>query len=136
MKSGPRGLNGASPFMNAQPERDIDSTPPARPTASSPLRMAWETLIAPVSDDAQKRLTVTAGTESGKPAASAAQRAMSPMPSWATFTQPAAMSSTRSSGTPAFSHAATIVAPSRSSVRMWESAPPYLPTGVRTPPRM
>ena len=29
MNTGPRGLNGASPFINAQPERDIDSTPAA-----------------------------------------------------------------------------------------------------------
>ena len=48
--------------------------------------------MAPVSDEAQKRLTVTAGTESGKPAASAPQRAMSPMPSCAVLTQPAVMS--------------------------------------------
>jgi hypothetical protein len=81
MKIGPRGMNGASPFMNAQPERDIDSTPAARPTESSSLRIACAMLIAPESDDAQNRLTVIAGTESGKPAASAAQRAMSPMPS-------------------------------------------------------
>ena len=33
-------------------------------------------------------MTVIAGTESGKPAASAAQRAMSPIPSWAGLTQP------------------------------------------------
>src|SRR3954447_3694149 len=96
MKIGPRGMNGASPFMKAQPERDIDSTPPARPTESSSLRIACATWIAHVSDDAQKRFTVAAGTESGKPAASAAQRAMSPIPSWAGFTQPAAMSSIRS----------------------------------------
>ena len=40
MKIGPRGMNGASPFMNAQPQRDIDSTPPATPTPSSPARIA------------------------------------------------------------------------------------------------
>ena len=44
-----------------------------------------------------------------------AQRAMSPMPSCAGFTHPAAMSSIRSSGTPTRSQAATIVCPSRSS---------------------
>ena len=108
-KTGPRGLNGASPFMLAQPERDMDSTPAASPTPSSPQRMAWATEMAPVSDEAQKRFTVTAGTESGNPAASAPQRAMSPMPSWATLTQPAEMSSMRSSGTDTRSHAATIV---------------------------
>src|SRR5437660_2688995 len=81
MNTGPRGLNGASPFISAQPERDIDSTPPARPTEHSSLRIACEIEIAPDSDDAQKRLTVIAGTDSGKPAARAAQRAMSPVPS-------------------------------------------------------
>ena len=124
MKIGPRGMNGASPFMNAQPERDIDSTPPASPTSSSSLRIACAIWIAQVREDAQNRLTVAAGTESGNPAASAAQRAMSPIPSCAGFTQPAAMSSMRSSGTPTFSHAATIVRPRRSSVRMWDSEPP------------
>ena len=81
-------------------------------------------MIAPLSDEAQKRLTVTAGTESGKPAASAAQRPMSPIPSWATLTQPAVMSSMRSRPTPTRSHAATIVWPSRSSVRRCDSEPP------------
>src|ERR1700722_11329139 len=75
---GPRGMNAASPFMYAQPERDIDSTPPASPIPSSPDLIACEIWIAHVNDDAQKRLTVAAGTESGNPAASAAQRAMSP----------------------------------------------------------
>src|SRR5882724_5460246 len=76
IKIGPRGMNGASPFMNAHPERDIDSTPPASPTPISPARIACAMWIAHVNDEAQKRLTVTAGTESGKPAASAAQRAI------------------------------------------------------------
>src|SRR3954454_1754182 len=89
MNTGPRGMNGASPFMYAQPERDIDSTPPARPTDSSPERIACAIDTAPESDEAQKRFTVIAGTESGKPAASAAHRAMSPIPSCAGFTQPA-----------------------------------------------
>src|SRR3954447_14223075 len=135
MNTGPRGMNGASPFISAQPERDIDSTPLARPTDSSSLRIAWASEIAPDSDDAQKRFTVIAGTESGKPAASAAQRAMSPIPSCAGFTQPAVMSSTRSSGTPTRSQAQTIVWPSRSSARIWDSAPAQPPPGVGTPPR-
>ena len=122
--TGPRGMNAASPFMNAQPDRDIDSTPPARPTVSSLARIACAIWIVQVNDDAQKRLTVAAGTESGKPAASAAQRAMSPIPSCAGFTQPAAMSSMRSSGTPTRSHAHTRVWPRRSSVRTRESEPP------------
>ena len=86
-----------------------------------------------VSDDAQKRLTVAAGTESGNPAASAAQRAMSPIPSCATFTHPAAMSSIRSSSTPTRSHAQAIVWPSRSSVRICESEPRSGPRGSARP---
>src|SRR5882762_7510323 len=74
MNTGPRGMNGASPFISAQPERDIDSTPPARPTPSSSARIACAIWIAHVSDEAQNRLTVAAGTESGKPAARAPQR--------------------------------------------------------------
>jgi hypothetical protein len=56
MNTGPRGANACSPFINAQPERDIDSTPAARPTESSPLWIAWPIEIAADSEDAQKRL--------------------------------------------------------------------------------
>ena len=117
-------MNGASPFISAHPDRDIDSTPAARPTDNSSLRIACAIETAPDSDEAQKRLTVIAGTESGKPAASAAQRAMSPIPSCAGFTHPALMSSMRSRETPTRSHAATIVRPSRSSTRRCDSEPP------------
>jgi hypothetical protein len=81
-------------------------------------------LTVAVSDDAQKRLTVYAGTWSGKPAVSAAQRATSPIPSCATFTAPAAISSTSAGATPVRSQAAVSASPSRSSVRMRDSAPP------------
>ena len=108
-RTGPRGLKGASPFIWAQPDRDMDSTPAASPTPSSSLRMACAMLMAPVKEEAQKRLMVTAGTESGNPAAKAPQRATSPMPSCAVFTQPALISSIRSRGTPTRAHAATIV---------------------------
>src|SRR5260370_16240312 len=90
--TGPRGMNGASPFMNAHPERDIDSTPAATPTDNSPDRIACASWIVQVSDDAQKRLTVAAGTESGNPAANASQLPESPIPPSPTFTQPAPMS--------------------------------------------
>src|SRR5947208_16516967 len=85
MNTGPRGMKGASPFISAHPERDIDSTPEASPTDSSSLRIACAIEIAPDSDEAQKRLTVIAGTESGKPDASAAQRATSAIASCAGF---------------------------------------------------
>jgi hypothetical protein len=54
--------------------------------------MACAREIAALSEEAQKRFMVMAGTLSGNPAASAAHRATSPMPSWAVFTQPATMS--------------------------------------------
>jgi hypothetical protein len=135
INTGPRGENGASPFISAQPDRLIDSTPAARPSEISPTWIECAMLIVAVSDDAQNRFTVYAGTSSGKPAASAAQRAMSPMPSWATLTQPAAISCTCSGRTPARSQPLVIASPSRSSVRVRASAPPYRPIAVRAPPR-
>src|ERR1700752_5461517 len=92
--TGPRGANGASPFMYAQPERDIDSTPHAIPTPRSPALIACATLIVALTDEPQNRLMVAPATLSGKPAASAAHRPTSPIPSWAGVTQPAPMSST------------------------------------------
>src|ERR1700751_1956583 len=108
-RSGPRGMNGASPFIQAHPDLDIDSTPAASASEHSPLLIAWAIETAADSEDAQKRLTVIAGTESGNPAASADQRAMSPIPSCAGFTQPATMSSTQSSSMPTRPHPAPIV---------------------------
>ena len=58
MNRGPRGSKGASPFINAHPDRDMDSTPTASPTPISPTAIEFETLIAAVSDEAQKRLIV------------------------------------------------------------------------------
>src|SRR6202012_2308739 len=124
MSTGPRGLNGDSPFMSAQPDRDIDSPPHAIPTPRSPALMAWLTLAKALSDDPQYRLRVAPATLSGNPTASAAQRAMSPIPSCAGFTQPATMSSTASRGTPTRSHAPFMVMPSSSSVRMPDKVPP------------
>jgi hypothetical protein len=70
------------------------------PTLRSPALIAWLMLTVALTDDPQNRLIVAPGTLSGKPAAGAAQRATSPIPSWAVFTQPALMSSTCSSGYP------------------------------------
>src|SRR6201993_2669123 len=91
-------------------------------------------LTVALSDDAQKRLIVAPATLSGKPAASAAHRATSPMPSCAGLTQPAITSSIWSSSTPTRSHAPVIANPSRSSSRICDSEPPYRVNGVRTPP--
>src|ERR1700759_4986434 len=102
--TGPRGANGASPFMYAQPDRDIDSTPQAIPTPRSPALIACATLMVALTDEPQNRLMVAPAALSGNPAGSAAHRAISPMPSWAGLTQPATMSSIWSEGTPTRSH--------------------------------
>src|SRR5690349_22489936 len=73
--TGPRGENGASPFIQAQPDRDIDSTPQAIPTFRSPALIAWLMLTVALTDEPQNRLIVAPGTLSGKPAARAAHRA-------------------------------------------------------------
>ena len=62
MDTGPRGANGASPFISAQPERDIDSTPAAMPRLRSPATMAWLTLTVALTDEPQNRLIVAPGT--------------------------------------------------------------------------
>ena len=79
--------------MKAQPDRDIDSTPQAIPTFKSPAMIAWLIWTVALTDEPQNRLIVAAAALSGKPAATAAHRATSPIPSWATLTQPATMSS-------------------------------------------
>src|SRR5262249_3495639 len=91
--TGPRGAKAASPFMYAQPDRDIDSTPHAIPTPRSPALIACARFTVALSDEPQNRLIVAPATLSGNPAARAAQRATSPIPSWAGFTQPATTSS-------------------------------------------
>src|SRR6202022_637406 len=65
--TGPRGPNGASPFMYAHPERDIDSTPQAIPTPRSPALIAWATLIVALIDEPQYRLRGAPPTVSAKP---------------------------------------------------------------------
>src|ERR1700753_2449722 len=81
MNTGPRGLNAASPFISAHPDRDIDSTPQAIPTPRSPALMAWLTLTRALGDDPQYRLRVAPATLSGNPAASAPRAGTSPIPS-------------------------------------------------------
>src|SRR5882724_51554 len=59
---GPRGENDSSDFIHAQPERLIDSTPAASARSNSPTTIELARFVAAVSDDAQKRFTVYAGT--------------------------------------------------------------------------
>ena len=58
--------------------RDITSTPPARTSSSMPERTLSAAVLTASSPDAQKRLSCTPATVSGRPAAMAAVLAMSP----------------------------------------------------------
>src|SRR5260370_41808641 len=98
--TGPRGENGASPFIYAQPDRDIDSTPQAIPTPRSPALIACAMLTVALTDEPQNRLMVAPATLSGKPAANAAHLPTSPMPSCAGSPRPATTSSTASAAPP------------------------------------
>jgi hypothetical protein len=48
--------------MNAKPDRLIDSTPALIPSSSSPVAIPCASWIVVVSEEAQNRLTVYAGT--------------------------------------------------------------------------
>ena len=56
------------PFLNSsampapRPVRETDSTPAATYWSPSPTAMAWKAMRSVCSDEAQKRLTVHAGT--------------------------------------------------------------------------
>src|SRR5271156_4710731 len=123
--TGPRGANGASPFMYAQPERDIDSAPQAIPTPRSPALMACASITVALSDDAQNRLMVAPATLSGNPAARADQRPRSPIPWGPGLTHPATPPSTGSRPIPPRSQAPVLPMPSRSSGQIRNSEPPY-----------
>jgi len=60
-----KGLAGLGRTQGA---RVIDSTPPTTTTSASPVSMAREPIIAASRLDPQSRLTVVAGTETGRPA--------------------------------------------------------------------
>ena len=122
-------------FSMTHGARDIDSTPPATTTSASPARTIWEASMIADIPEAHRRLTVRPGTESGYPASSQAIRATLRFSSPAPLALPRITSSTTpGSSIPARSRAARRVSAARSSGRTEESAPPYLPTGVRAPP--
>ncbi|CAM5519675.1 hypothetical protein SCALM49S_04072 [Streptomyces californicus] len=73
--------------------RDIDSTPPARTRSSQPERTLAAARLTASSPEAQKRFSWTPATESGRPAAMAAIRAMSEPWSPSGLTTPRTMSS-------------------------------------------
>jgi hypothetical protein len=123
MKRSPRG-KAPSGLGVAKGARDIDSTPPATKRSPSPATTAWHAPTIAASPDAQRRLTVTPATESGRPASSTAMRATLRLSSPAWFAQPTNASSISPAGTPARSTAAAIASAARSSGRTPESPPP------------
>ncbi len=68
-------LNAESAFGITNGARDIDSTPPASTSWASPVRTARAPMATASSPDPHRRLTVTPGTVTGRPANSAAMRA-------------------------------------------------------------
>ncbi|VFT18435.1 Uncharacterised protein [Pseudomonas aeruginosa] len=117
--------------------RDIDSTPPAMASSISPQAMARNAVPMASIPEAQRRLRVTPGTLSGKPASSSAMRATLRLSSPAWLAQPRNTSSNADQSTPglrstrAFSGTAA-----RSSARTAERLPPKRPIGVRTASQM
>ncbi len=82
--------------------------------------------------EAQSRLTVSPGTEVGSPASSAAMRATLRLSSPAWLAHPKTTSSRRSGSMFEFRFInSSIVNAAKSSARMGERAPRYLPMGVR-----
>src|SRR3954468_9209162 len=75
--------------------RDIDSTPPAKTRSSQPEATFCAAMLTASRPEAQKRLTCTPATVSGRPALMAAVLAMSAPWSPTGDTQPSTTSSTR-----------------------------------------
>src|SRR5579871_6809625 len=113
--------------------RVIDSTPPAIAKSISPERIARPAAPTASSPDAQRRLRVWPGTDSGRPASSSAMRATLRLSSPAWLAQPKNTSSTETqSSLGCLAISALIGAAARSSARTLASAPPKRPIGVLT----
>src|SRR6266481_2504107 len=123
--------SGALPITNGA--RVIDSTPPAMAKSISPARIARPAAPTASSPEAQRRLSVRPGTDSGRPASNSAIRATLRLSSPAWLAQPKYTSSTAdqsSLGCRAIN--ALIGAAARSSARTLASEPPKRPIGVLT----
>ena len=92
----------------------------------------WAAKLTACCPEPHWRSTVTAGTDSGKPAESTAWRAMLEDCWSCCSTQPAITSSIADGSTPLRSTRYLRVQPSRSAGCHWLSTPPRLPTGVLT----
>ena len=113
--------------------RVIDSTPPVSTTFCQPAMMAEAPWARDWRPELQKRLMVSAGTESGSPASKAAMRATFIPCSASGVAVPITTSSICAGSTPPRSTAAFNTQASMSSGRVSLSEPLFdLPTAVRT----
>ena len=113
------------------------STPPAIIRLVSPDLMARAAMPMASIPEPHRRLTVVPGTCSGRPASNSDMRATLRLSSPAWLAQPKITSSTALQSTPALrSVSALSTTAPRSSGRTEDSAPPYLPKGVRTASQM
>ncbi|KOV29956.1 hypothetical protein ADK58_08735 [Streptomyces sp. XY152] len=114
--------------------RDMDSTPPAMTRSSQPERAFAAAMLTASSPDAQKRFSWTPATVSGRPASTAAVRAMSDPWSPSGFTTPSTMSPTAAGSRPGKRPRVSWIRPTTRSIGLVPCrAPPALPRprGVR-----
>ena len=128
------GSMAHAPPSDIMGTRDMDSTPPARTSSSIPERTLAAAMLMAVRPEAQKRLICTPPVRLGRPATSAAVRAMSAPWSPTGVTQPMTMSLMRSSSRPGLRRRISSTSPtSRVSGRTSWREPSFLPLprGVR-----
>ena len=107
-------------------------TPPATTRSWVPDITPWAAKCTACWEDPHCRSIVTPGTWSGRPATSHAERATSPACEPIVSQQPRITSSTAPGSTPVRRTSAAIECAARSAEWTPASAPPRLPTGVRT----
>ena len=107
-------------------------TPPATTRSWVPDMTPWAAKCTACCEEPHCRSMVTPGTWSGSPATSHAVRATSPACEPIVSQQPRITSSTAPGSTPVRSTSALIECAARSAEWTPASAPPRLPTGVRT----
>ena len=88
--------NARDGFGSTHGARVIDSTPPTSTTSASPVSMVREPMIAASREEPHSRLTVVAGTLTGRPASRTAIRPTLRLSSPAWLAQPQTTSSIRS----------------------------------------
>jgi hypothetical protein len=110
----------------------MDSTPPAAMIGTRSTMTRWAAIAMACMPDEQKRFTVTPPVVTGRPARSAAWRAMFWPVAPSGRAQPRITSSTSAGSTPARSTALAITWPARVAPCVLLKAPRYaLPIGVR-----